>query len=200
MQLNRLERLAMNNPLRSVLQRRVEARRLLRMGGRAAGARALEIGCGRGVGADLVLSEFGADSVDAFDFDPKMAVQAKRRLAGHGSRARVWVGDAAAIAATAATYDAVFDFGIIHHVPQWRRAVREVQRVLKPGGLFYGEEVLRAVIDHPLARRLLDRPRHDRFDAAEFLGELESTGFELVGREGLGSALVLFVARKPAAA
>jgi ubiquinone/menaquinone biosynthesis C-methylase UbiE len=46
-----------------------------------------------------------------------------------------------AIAVPDSRYDAVFDFGIIHHVPDWRAAVAEVARVLRPQGRFYAEEV-----------------------------------------------------------
>lgn len=60
MLLNRVEKALMNNPLRASVQRRFEARRLLRMGGRMPGARALEMGRGRGVGVELILNEFGA--------------------------------------------------------------------------------------------------------------------------------------------
>jgi len=42
------------------------------MGGAAQGATALELGCGRGVGTELVLDVFGAAHVDAFDLDPEM--------------------------------------------------------------------------------------------------------------------------------
>ncbi len=45
MLLNRVEKALMNNPLRASVQRRFEARRLLRMGGRMPGPRALEMGC-----------------------------------------------------------------------------------------------------------------------------------------------------------
>ncbi len=36
--------------------------------------------------------------------------------------------------------DAVFMSGILHHIPQWRQAVKVVYRVLKPGGVFLFEE------------------------------------------------------------
>lgn len=186
----------MNNPLRSALQRHVGAKKLIRLGGTQATGRVLEIGCGRGVGADIALSDFGATSVDAFDLDPKMVKQAKCYLNKHGDKAHVWVGDASAISAPDSTYDAVLDFAIIHHVPEWRLAVREIQRVLKPGGYFYGEEVLRAFIDHPIARRLFMHPQNDRFDAAEFTNELESVGFKVIGKEELWGLVTWVAARK----
>ena len=54
MLLNRLEFALMNNPVRSALQRRFEASRLLKMGGPVEHARVLEIGCGRGVGTEIL--------------------------------------------------------------------------------------------------------------------------------------------------
>lgn len=71
MLLNRLEYALMNNPIRAVVQRRLEAHRLLSLGGRMSGGVAREIGCGRGVGIELILDMFGAERVDAFDMDPR---------------------------------------------------------------------------------------------------------------------------------
>src|SRR5688572_2929438 len=99
MLLNRLEKAMMNNPVRGALQRHFEARRLLEMGGPMAGGRALEVGCGRGVGTELVLDVFGADRVDAFDLDPHMVELASARVARHEERVRLWAGDVLAIPA-----------------------------------------------------------------------------------------------------
>ncbi|HSL22016.1 MAG TPA: class I SAM-dependent methyltransferase [Vicinamibacterales bacterium] len=194
--LNRIEYALMNNAVRAAIQRHVEARRLRRMGGTMGGGRALEIGCGRGVGTDLIFEVFGAQSVDAFDLDPRMVVQARKRLARYGSRVRLWVGDAAAIAAPDAIYDAVFDFGIIHHVRDWRRAVKEVHRVLQPGGRFYAEEALGSLIENPVARLLLEHPRNDRFDAAAFTEELKASGLEPFAVEAVLGWVGWFTARK----
>ena len=200
MLLNRVEYALMNNPVRAAIQRNFEARRLLRMGGPMRGGHALELGCGRGVGTGLVLDLFGAHSVDAFDLDPRMVALARRRLAPRGSRVRVWVGDASAISAPDTSYDAVFDFGIIHHVPEWRRALAEVERVLRPGGRFYCEEVLASLIGHPISRRLFEHPQSDRFDAASLARELKSLGLEPFASKELWGSFVWFTARKRAAA
>ncbi len=200
MLLNRVEYALMNNPIRAAIQRHFEARRLLRMGGAMGGGRALEVGCGRGVGTELILEVFGAGSVDAFDLDPRMVAQARARLSAYGSRARVWVGDASAISAPDATYDAVFDFGIIHHVPNWRRVLAEVHRVLKPRGRFYAEEVLERLIVHRITRRLLEHPQSDRFDSASFARELEVSGLDPIATEELWGSFAWFTARKRAAA
>jgi ubiquinone/menaquinone biosynthesis C-methylase UbiE len=197
MLLNRAEYALMNNPVRAMLQRRFEAPRLFRMGGPLPGGCALEIGCGRGVGTELILRVFGADSVDAFDLDPRMVARAKLRLARHGARAKFWVGDAAAISAPDAAYDAVFDFGIIHHVPEWRRALAEVHRVLKPGGRFYAEEVLGRFITHPIARSLFAHPQADRFSSDDFVRGMNASGLVPVATWDMGNSFAWFVAKKP---
>ena len=193
---DRVEFALMNNPVRSAVQRHFEAQRLLRMGGKMNGGRALEIGCGRGVGTQLIFDVFGAEHVDAFDLDPRMVEKARRRLRDRGSQVRVWVGDTSAICAPDSTYDAVFDFGIIHHVPDWRAVLAEVHRVLKPGGRFYAEEMLRRFIVHPVTRRLLEHPLHDRFDAAEFANGLRASGLEPDSVEEFWNSIAWFSARK----
>lgn len=182
MKLNRVEKVLMNNPVRAVLQRRYEAPLLERLGGRTDGLRVLEIGCGRGVGTEIILERFGAAHVEAFDLDPDMVDKARRRLAKYGGdRVRVGVGDAAAIGADDGAFDAVFDFGIIHHVPEWRRAVYEVARVLRAGGRFFFEEVTRKALDRWVYRTFLDHPRQDRFDAEQFVAECERQGIVVGG-------------------
>ena len=199
MRLNPIEFILINNPVRAAVQRHVEARRLLRMGGPVPGARALEIGCGRGVGATLILEVFEAATVHAFDLDHRMVVRARRRAGGRPSGARVWVGDATAIAVPDASYDAVFDFGILHHVPDWPRGLAEVHRVLRPGGRFYAEEVLRRVVVHPVVRRLVSHPQHNRFDAARFVAALREVGLSPLKSEGVLNSFGWFVASKPGA-
>ncbi|MDH3655114.1 MAG: class I SAM-dependent methyltransferase [Myxococcales bacterium] len=179
MLLNKFEKLLMNNPVREVAQRHYEAKRLRELGGATKGGRALEIGCGRGVGVEIILEQFGADTVDAFDLDPDMVRRAQARLERFGDRVSLWIGDATDIRADDGTYDSVFDFGIIHHIPDWRAALGEVHRVLKPGGRFYADEIYEKFLKHPLVRALLDHPREDRFDHARLAGALEAAGLHV---------------------
>ena len=188
----------MNNPLRAAIQRHFEAARLLRMAGPVSGGRALELGCGRGVGTELILDLFEAERVDAFDLDARMVVLARKRLRPRGSRAQTWVADATAIPVAAGTYDAVFDFGILHHVPDWRRALREVRRVLKPGGRFYAEEALAPLIDHAVMKKLFEHPRADRFDVAAFQAGMSEAGLVPQQTRRLGGVFAWFTATRSA--
>ncbi|MEO8434605.1 MAG: class I SAM-dependent methyltransferase [Pyrinomonadaceae bacterium] len=184
MKLNHVEKALMNNPVRALVQRRHEAALMERFGGRVEGGRVLEIGCGRGVGTEIIFERFGAREVHAFDVDPDMIARARARLGGYSAdRLRIFIGDAAAIEAEDGSYDAVFDFGIIHHVPAWQRAVAEVARVLKPGGRFFFEEVTKRALDRWLYRTFLEHPKTNRFSAREFIAELERQGIFVEGNQ-----------------
>ena len=69
MRLGWTEKWLINNPLREFVQKVFEGRQLLRLGGTANRAKALEIGCGSGSGIDLLLGSFKVREVDAFDID-----------------------------------------------------------------------------------------------------------------------------------
>ncbi|MDP1807116.1 MAG: class I SAM-dependent methyltransferase, partial [Acidimicrobiales bacterium] len=81
----------------------------------------------RGVRTQLILDVFGAEQVTALDLDPDMARRVRARLAAYGDRVAVDVGDAEHLTWPDDGFDAVFDFGIIHHIPNWRAAVAEVR-------------------------------------------------------------------------
>ena len=175
MQLNWIERLFILSPIRAWLQHHWEARQLLAMGGPLAGAHVLETGCGPGFGIDLLYRRFQAARVAAFDIDPQMIARVRRRRSKRMTR--LWVGNLRHIPVADATYDAVVNFGAIHHVMDWRRAIAEIHRVLKPQGAFYCEEILRRYITHPVVGRLMDHPQEDRFDTPQFISALQQNGF-----------------------
>ena len=184
--MNRAETGLVNSPPRRWLQRIYEVPVLLRFGGRLLpGTRALEIGCGSGYGSQLILERFGADTVDAVDLDPAMIRRAARRLARYGARVRLAQGIATdlrtALDADDGSYGAVVDFGIVHHIPDWRKATAEVARVIAPGGRFYFEEVTSHALARPIYRRLFDHPTDDRFSAEQFLDELAHHGLVVLG-------------------
>ncbi len=177
MKLNRIEKALMNNPVRAFVQKHYEARLLERLGGRTCGERVLEVGCGRGVGTQLILEQWGARQVHAFDLDPDMVERARRRLSSYGpDRLRLSVGDVTSIEADDRSFDAVVNFGILHHVAHWQAAISEIRRVLKPGGRFYFEEVSSRALRRRIYRGLFAYPMENRFSRDEFVGELERRG------------------------
>ncbi len=163
----------MNNGARAWLQRRWMAGWFERLGGRVPGGRALEVGCGRGAAIRMLRDRFGLSEVVGLDIDPRMLAAARHRAAG----APLVLADVTGTPFPEASFDAIFDFGAIHFVADWEKALDEVRRMLKPGGRYYFEWVtgrfLRAF--YPLATRGFERMRAP---GAEGL-------LEALGRRGL---------------
>jgi ubiquinone/menaquinone biosynthesis C-methylase UbiE len=177
LKLNLAETLLVNNSVRSAVQRWFEAPLLRRLAGPLDGARVLEIGCGNGNGLRILLEQFGAGHVCGIDLDPRQLRRARRHLRAYPAGcATLLAAHAACLPFPDATFDAVFDFGVLHHVPAWQAAVAEIRRVLKPGAAFFFEEVTRAALDRWLYRAFLTHPRTNRFSEAEFLAEVAAQG------------------------
>jgi SAM-dependent methyltransferase len=123
-----------------------------------AAARVLEVGCGPGylwwTNADRVPPGWSAVLTD---FSPGMLAVARRRLGGRYAFA---VADAGALPHPKAAFDAVVANHMLYHVPDRPRTVRELARVLKPGGALYattnGRDHLRE-LDDLVARQLPGR-------------------------------------------
>ena len=185
---------------RALVQRRVEAPVLLRLGGQVPGGRVLELGTGRrGTGLRLALGVFGAgraDGVERYDESVAACREAVRDL---GDRVAVQQGDATALTAPDGSYDAVFGYHVLHHAEAWRDVVREAARVLRPGGRFYSCEMtarivdsrpLRAVSRHPADG---DRPTPDGLAAA-----CRAAGLTVVGQQTrLAGCWTALVATRP---
>jgi ubiquinone/menaquinone biosynthesis C-methylase UbiE len=197
MRLNSIERAFVNNPVRAAHQHHREAAWFRRLaGGALSGQHVLEVGCGQGVGAQVILDRLGAASVTAFDLDDSMVELARRRL--QGRPVSLSVGDVCAIEQPAGAIDTVVDFGIIHHVPNWQESIGEIARVLRPGGLLLFEEIPRHMLDTWVFRTLTVHPRENRFEADEFAAELARHGLHGTGRveQHFGGALFVGAARK----
>ena len=195
MRLNPLEFALMNNPVRAASQRWIETPLLIGRRGVLTDQRVLEIGCGRGVGVEILL-DLGAAEVVGFDIDPRMIRLAQERLAGKGGRARTEIGDAEAIQAPDASFDSVFDFGILHHVPGWPKALGEIARVLNPGGIFYFEDILQGLTTRWPARILFDHPQASQFSGGEFRLGLEEAGLKIAAWRQWGEWAVMGRARR----
>ena len=178
--LNPIEYWAMNNPIRGLIQKRLEAPRLKNLcNGRT--DTILEIGCGQGAGARIICDLFSPQQYVGIDLDPKMVERAKRKE--HGLENALFLqGDAARLPFTDSSFDLAIDFGIIHHIPNWREALAELYRTLNPNGEVFFEELpvetWERGIGKPL-KRLLEHPYEEMFRQNEFVGELERLGFEV---------------------
>ncbi len=200
MKLNRIERWFVNSPLRRTMQSLVvrwfrEVRPL------AAGADILEIGCGGGFGARRVARHFVPRRLVLTDLDLRMVVRARAAVSADAAlRCSFCVADAEALPFRDCTADAVFGFGFLHHVLDWRGGLREILRVLAPGGAYYFEEYYPSFYQNILTRRLAAHPAHDRFKSHDLKRELEAAGLRLRQTLELSGFGILGVAIRPPAA
>ena len=165
MKLNRIERWVVNNPLR-VLEQRIQIGWLKKTMSLKEGAEILEIGCGRGAGARLIFEAFQPSRLYALDLDSRMVQKARTYLTPEEDKhIMLLVGDALNLPFENGSLDAVFGFGFLHHVVNWRGALSEIARVLRTGGVYFSEELYPACYQNFLTRRMLVHPEEDRFQS-----------------------------------
>ncbi|HSR24450.1 MAG TPA: class I SAM-dependent methyltransferase, partial [Candidatus Eisenbacteria bacterium] len=98
--------------------------------------KALELGCGTGFFL-LNLQQAGVlEEGHVTDLSPGMVEAAVRNAAGLGFEVEGRVADAESIPYEDATFDLVVGHAVLHHIPDVELALREVLRVLRPGGRF----------------------------------------------------------------
>jgi SAM-dependent methyltransferase len=96
--------------------------------------KALEIGCG--VGTDgLEITRRGADYT-AIDVSSVSLELAEKNFQLNGERGTFLNASAEEIPFPDDNFDVIYSWGVLHHTPDMGKALREVRRVLTPGGNF----------------------------------------------------------------
>lgn len=196
MLMNTIEYWAMNNPLRALVQRHYEAPRLMRLARNKAG-RILEIGCGQGVGAEIIHHLLDPEVYVGIDLDPRMIRRSEKR-AGGLPNVRFVEGNVSSLGFPDACFDIVVNFAILHHVPDWRNALAEVHRTLRVGGEFLFEDLPAETWERGIgvpSRRIADHPYDQMFRKQEFVDELVSLGCEVELHESRPLSLYHFWGR-----
>jgi SAM-dependent methyltransferase len=101
----------------------------------------LEIGSGPGLTTDLLRQR--VPRLTAVEVDPSLGQALRERLAG--TNVEVMVADATEAGLPAQRYSAAACFSVLHHMPSVQhqdRLFAELFRVLRPGGIFVGQESL----------------------------------------------------------
>lgn len=109
-----------------------------------AGLSVLDIGCGAG-GADIALvKEHGASHVTGVDVEDPVIEHARALVAKHGLEERIGFAKVAPgpLPFPPGTFDVVFSKDSIVHIPDKNALMRDVFRVLKPGGWFLASDWL----------------------------------------------------------
>jgi ubiquinone/menaquinone biosynthesis C-methylase UbiE len=98
-----------------------------------AGRDVLEVGCGSGIAVQL-FAEAGAH-VTAVDLTPWAVETTRARLEAFGLGGEVLEADGEDLPFEDGSFDVVFSWGVIHHTTDMGRALGELVRVLRPGGM-----------------------------------------------------------------
>lgn len=197
MKANWLERQIVNSPIRLLIQEKIILRWIKNKVDLPKGGTFLEIGCGRGAGACLLLKEFLPAAIHAMDLDVHMISQARRYLTeAQKKQINLYVGDAMLLPHKNACADAVFGFGVLHHLPDWRGGMAEIVRILKPGGIYFLEEFYPPFYLNFLARRLLDHPEEDRFYRQDLWQALTNAGLPIQDALEVKQLGILAICRK----
>jgi len=151
----------------------------------------LEVGPGPGVTTNLV--RLRAPRLTAIELDPKLAESLRARL--RGSNVDVVTGDATSMPFADGQFSGGVSFTMLHHVPSTElqdKLLREVWRVIRPGGAFVGSDSLQSLsmrVIH-MGDTLLPIDPHG------FGARLETAGFEVIEIEKK-TDVFRFHARKP---
>ncbi|MBP1719463.1 MAG: Methyltransferase type 11 [Deltaproteobacteria bacterium] len=179
MKLNWAERWAVNNRSR-VIQQKWEIRWFRKKSDLPAGLSLLEIGCGRGAGARIIHRTFQPRTLQASDLDLEMIRKAEDYLSLEDRRLiRFLTADILNLPYGNASFDAVFGFGVLHHVPDWQSALGEISRVLKPGGTYFLEELYPGLYQNFITKHILLHPRENRFRSRDLKMALRERNLEI---------------------
>lgn len=98
----------------------------------ARGLRVLDVGCGQGI--DVARYALAGASVTGIDLTPRHVELARSHAAALGLDVEIVQGDAEMLPFPDAAFDRVSSNGVLHHTPDMPAALREIRRVLRPGG------------------------------------------------------------------
>lgn len=142
-----------NVAARNGLQERIEIPLLIIALRLPIGCRILEVGCGRGVALPVLSRWLLPRELVGVDVDPVLVDIAARRVSDQRLDARVVEADVRSLPFDDRSFDMVIDFGTCYHVSGGAQgslaAIREIGRVIAPGGLFVHETPVAQHLAHP---------------------------------------------------
>ncbi|MBI2668652.1 class I SAM-dependent methyltransferase [Candidatus Woesearchaeota archaeon] len=178
--LNKLEFILMNNPVRRWIQNKIEVKELHRVSSLQKNKVILEIGCGSGNGTRLIKKYFSPKKIYAIDLDPRMINLAKKNV--RDPSITFEVASATKLPYHNSQFDAVVDFAIIHHIPNWKDCLEELKRVLKPNGELIVEDLSIETFSTAIGRiykKVLTHPYAQMYTEKEFIEYLQKIGFTI---------------------
>lgn len=139
----------------------------------------LELACGTGILSVQLAGN--VKMLEATDFSEEMIKQAKQKC--HSSRLHFSVQDATALPYAPETFDAVIISNALHIMPEPEKALAEIRRVLKPGGILIAPTFMAAgSLSGRMRIRLMELSGFKAFykwTPQGYLNFLKENGFEI---------------------
>jgi CAAX protease family protein len=134
-------------------------------------SKVLEVGCGSGIFSVEVARRLPRGHLELFDLQQEMLAKARQKIEAAGLTRVVGYtqGDARQLVLPTAGFDVAFLVAVLGEIPEPRKCLAALSRVIRPGGLL-------SITEH------LPDPDFSRFSSLRSLVEQE--GFEFVERFG----------------
>ena len=137
----------------------------------------LDIGCGWGLSLRFLHDRFRPHHLVAIDIDARMTAAARAEAQRHGLKVEVQTTRGSRLRLPDRSIDLVFCHQTLHHIVDQDDTLREIYRVLKPGGVLLVAESTRKFISSWIIRMLFRHPMKVQRTAAEYLQMIRRAGF-----------------------
>lgn len=138
----------------------------------------VDVGCGRGQALRLLKMFFRASRLVGVDMDAHGLDVARRRVARHRLEVELLENACTKIDLPDASVDLVFCHQTLHHLVHQEKALDELYRILKPGGVLLLSESTREYIHSWVIKLLFAHPMDVQKTSDEYLALLRRHGFE----------------------
>ena len=137
----------------------------------------LDIGCGWGLSLQLLHDRFRPQRLVAINVDARMTAAARAEAIRQGLTVEFQTTTGSQLRLPDRSIDLVFCHQTFHHVVDQEDTLREIYRVLKPGGVLLFAESTRKFIFSWIIRLLFRHPMNAQRTAAEYLHMIRRAGF-----------------------
>ena len=172
---------------------------LLKWGKIPRGATVLEIGCGAGKISQHLLKTLKCKNYTGVDISPQKIAQAEAGI-HRSTRIIFQVADALKLPFTDNSFDAVIEMDLLHHLPNWKKALHEMQRVLKENGTLllggYSLETFTMPGVGHLLQSFMEHPYREMYNQVELLSFIRKNGFVITHQNDRSWMMLLAAVKK----
>jgi 2-polyprenyl-3-methyl-5-hydroxy-6-metoxy-1,4-benzoquinol methylase len=148
----------------------------------------LDGGCGSGYGLKRIYKSFRPKALYGIDILPREV-----QLAQHQKiPAKVFTRNLVDTKFPSKKFDAVFIFTVLHHIPEWRQALKEISRILKPNGILFVDELNRKLVEFFRITTGVQHPPEAQFEWSEFIEGLKEANFIIARKRIIVDGFGLF--------